>query len=39
LLGLPWRWAIKAVIPISFALLGVATISRAIRIITNMGRA
>jgi TRAP-type mannitol/chloroaromatic compound transport system permease small subunit len=38
-LGLPWRWAIKAVIPISFALLGVATISRAIRIITNMGRA
>jgi TRAP-type mannitol/chloroaromatic compound transport system permease small subunit len=37
-LGLPWRWAIKAVIPISFALLGVATISRAIRIITNMGR-
>jgi TRAP-type mannitol/chloroaromatic compound transport system permease small subunit len=37
-LGMPWRWAIKAVIPISFALLGVATISRAIRIITNMGR-
>lgn len=37
-LGLPWRWAIKAVIPISFALLGVATVSRAIRIITNMGR-
>jgi TRAP-type mannitol/chloroaromatic compound transport system permease small subunit len=37
-LGLPWRWAIKAVIPISFALLGVATISRAIRIITHMGR-
>lgn len=38
-LGLPYRWAIKAVIPISFALLGVATISRAIRIITNLGRA
>ena len=37
-LGLPWRWAIKAVIPISFGLLGVATVSRAIRIITNMGR-
>ena len=37
-LGLPWRWAIKAVIPISFALLGVATVSRAVRIITNMGR-
>ncbi len=38
-LGLPFRWAIKAVIPISFALLGVATISRAIRLITNLGRA
>lgn len=37
-LGLPWRWAIKSVIPISFALLGVATISRAVRIITNLGR-
>lgn len=37
-LGLPWRWAIKSVIPISFALLGVATVSRAVRIITNMGR-
>lgn len=38
-LGLPWRWAIKSVIPISFALLGVATISRAVRIITNLRRA
>lgn len=38
-LGLPWRWAIKSVIPISFALLGVATISRALRIITNLGGA
>ncbi len=37
-LGLPWRWAIKSVIPISFALLGVATISRAARIITELGR-
>ena len=37
-LGLPWRWAIKSVIPISFVLLGVATISRAVRIITNLGR-
>ncbi len=27
-LGLPWRWAIKAVIPISFGLFGVAIISR-----------
>ena len=38
-LGLPWRWAIKAVIPVSFALLGVATVSRAMRLISNMGRA
>lgn len=38
-LGLPWRWAIKSVIPISFALLGVATISRAVRIIINLRRA
>ena len=30
-LGLPWRWAIKAVIPISFALLGVAAVSRLVR--------
>jgi TRAP-type mannitol/chloroaromatic compound transport system permease small subunit len=38
-LGLPWRWAIKSVIPISFALLAVATISRGVRIITNLGGA
>ena len=37
-LGLPWRWAIKSVIPISFALLAVATVSRAVRIITNLWR-
>lgn len=30
-LGLPYRWIIKGVIPVSFALLGVATISRIIR--------
>lgn len=30
-LGLPYRWAIKAVIPMSFGLLGIATISRLIR--------
>ena len=29
-LGLPFRWIIKAVIPISFALLGVAAVSRVI---------
>jgi TRAP-type mannitol/chloroaromatic compound transport system permease small subunit len=35
-LGLPWRWAIKSVIPISFGLLGVATVSRALRVITTL---
>lgn len=34
--GLPWRWLIKSVIPISFGLLVVATVSRAVRIITFM---
>ncbi len=29
--GLPYRWLIKAVIPISFSLLGIACISRLIR--------
>lgn len=29
--GLPFRWAIKAVIPISFGMLGLASISRLIR--------
>ncbi len=38
-LGLPWRWLIKAVIPISFALLGMATISRFISsLATLLGR-
>jgi len=37
-LGLPWRWAIKGVIPISFGLLGLAAISRAIRIIQSLRR-
>ena len=37
-LGLPWRWAIKAVIPISFALLIAATFSRAVRIIAALRR-
>ncbi len=31
--GLPFRWAIKSVIPISFGLPFIATISRAVRII------
>jgi len=29
--GLPWRWAIKSVIPVTFGLLGLAMISRLIR--------
>ena len=33
-LGLPWRWAIKAVIPLSFAALGLAALSRIIRSLT-----
>jgi TRAP-type mannitol/chloroaromatic compound transport system permease small subunit len=30
-LGLPGRWAIKAVIPMSFAMLGIAALSRLVR--------
>ena len=37
-MGLPWRWAIKSVIPISFGLLFVATISRVVRIIAQLRR-
>lgn len=33
-LGLPFRWIIKAVIPISFALLGLAAVSRLISSLT-----
>ena len=36
--GLPWRWAIKSVIPITFGLLVVATVSRAVRIIHTLRR-
>ena len=36
--GLAFRWAIKAVIPISFGLLFLATVSRAIRIILSLRR-
>jgi len=38
-MGLPWRWLIKSVIPISFGLLFVAAISRLVRIIVQMRRA
>lgn len=36
--GLPWRWAIKAVIPISFALLALTTVSRFFRSIAVLRR-
>lgn len=35
-LGLPFRWIIKGVIPISFALLILAAISRFVRILNTM---
>ena len=37
-MGLPWRWAIKGVIPITFGLLGVATVSRAVRTFLSLRR-
>lgn len=37
-LGLPWRWVIKSVIPISFGLLAVATVSRAVSTIAQLRR-
>ena len=37
-MGLPWRWAIKSTIPITFGLLGVATVSRAVRIFISLRR-
>jgi TRAP-type mannitol/chloroaromatic compound transport system permease small subunit len=35
-MGLPYRWAIKAVIPLSFALFGLAAISRVVRAIQRI---
>jgi len=32
--GLPWRWAVKAVIPVAFSYLALAMLSRLIRDIT-----
>jgi TRAP-type mannitol/chloroaromatic compound transport system permease small subunit len=37
-LGLPWRWAIKSVIPISFGLLGLALIGRLVRELAGLMR-
>lgn len=36
--GLPWRWAIKSVIPISFAMLGLACFARLLRDIAALTR-
>jgi TRAP-type mannitol/chloroaromatic compound transport system permease small subunit len=36
--GLPWRWAIKAVMPASFGLLVLASVSRLIRTIATLRR-
>ena len=38
-MGLPWRWLIKSVIPISFGMLFVAAISRLVRIVVQLRRA
>ena len=36
--GLPWRWAIKAVIPLSFGLVVLAAVSRLVRTIATLRR-
>ncbi len=36
--GLPWRWVIKSVIPLSFGLVALAGISRLIRTIATLRR-
>ena len=36
--GLPWRWAIKAVVPLSFGLVVLASVSRLIRTIATLRR-
>jgi TRAP-type mannitol/chloroaromatic compound transport system permease small subunit len=37
-MGLPWRWLIKGVIPLSFGMFGLAAISRVIRAIIVLKR-
>lgn len=37
-MGLPFRWAIKGVIPLSFAMLTLAIVSRAVRIVQALRR-
>ena len=36
--GLPWRWAIKSVLPISFALVVLASFSRLVRTLSTLRR-
>lgn len=36
--GLPWRWAIKSVVPLSFAMVVAATVSRLVRTIAALRR-
>ncbi|NOY45681.1 MAG: TRAP transporter small permease subunit [Deltaproteobacteria bacterium] len=36
--GLPWRWVIKAVIPLSIGLVGLATVTRLVRAVTFLVR-
>ena len=36
--GLPWRWAIKSVVPMAFGLVALASISRLIRTISTLRR-
>jgi TRAP-type mannitol/chloroaromatic compound transport system permease small subunit len=36
--GLPWRWAIKSVLPISFALVVLASFSRLVRALSTLRR-
>jgi TRAP-type mannitol/chloroaromatic compound transport system permease small subunit len=36
--GLPWRWAIKAVVPLSFGMLVVASLSRLVRTVAALRR-
>ena len=37
-LGLPWRWAIKSVIPASFAVLALAVFARLVRDVASLVR-
>jgi TRAP-type mannitol/chloroaromatic compound transport system permease small subunit len=37
-MGLPWRWIIKGLIPLSFAMFGLAAISRVIKAIIVLRR-